>query len=187
MTGSASQNDVAVAVKWWRDLTMIESRGRLSRGSRRAALARLRRATTPIEAMLEPEALRLIAGLSGSGGRFQERAAVLAGVLATVREEERRPVARALGRSSLDDPESARMSESRFRRLLQADDEELMDAMRRLVGLAGGRVDVYDLSHAILYWGDRVKKRWIFRYYNVEESLRPATDGSPGQPHTLAT
>ena len=187
MTDSKPPNDAAVAANWWRELTEKDSAGRLTLGARRAALARLRRATTPLEVIMEPEALRLIARLPGAGDPYRERAAILAGVLATVREEDSRPVARALGRDALDEVDSACMSEARFRRLLQTDDDALMEAMRRIVRLAGGKVDVYDLSFAILHWGDRVKKRWIFRYYNVEGSLSPAADGSPRQPHTSAT
>ena len=165
---SNDPNEAAIARAWWRSLTSIDPAGRLTLGARRAALARLRRATSPLEIILEPEALQLLARLPRKSSAYQERVAILAGVLAIVREEDSRPVARALGRDTLDDAESARMSEARFRRLLLAEDYELMDRMRRVVCLAGNKIDVYDLSFAILHWGDGVRKRWIFRYYNVE-------------------
>ncbi|MCY4504175.1 MAG: type I-E CRISPR-associated protein Cse2/CasB [Alphaproteobacteria bacterium] len=187
MTDSKLRNDAAVAAAWWRELTANDSHGRRTRGARRAALARLRRAATPVEVILEPEALRLLAALSGKGHAYRERAAILAGVLAAVREEDSQPVMRALGRFALDDAESARMSEARFRRLLQAEEDTQMDAMRRLVRLAGGKVDVYDLSDAILHWGERIKRRWIFRYYNVEESLRLASGEPQSRTRTPAT
>ncbi len=44
-----------------------------------------------------------------------------------------------------------------------------MGAMRRLVRLTKGKVNVKDLSFAVLRWGDGVKKRWIFDYYGVHE------------------
>ena len=93
---------------------------------------------------------------------------------------------RAIGRVSLDDADTALMSEGRFRRLLQTQDGELMDAMRRLVHMAKGRLDVHDLSSAILDWGDgvrgdRVKRRWIFGYYNVLGGIR-AEDGAAVSP-----
>lgn len=164
MTDKVQPQDAAsVAEDWWRRLNS-EDIGR--RGARRAALARLRRATTPLEAMQESEALRLIVRLP----RDPERVATLAGVLACVRETDDRTVARAIGRESLDD-EKAVMAEGRFRRLLQAPPAELMDAMRRLVALTKGRVNVYDLSYAVLHWGDRVKKQWIFDYYGVSENV----------------
>ena len=127
----------------------------------------MQRAATPLEVMQEPEALRLIARMP----RNRDRVATLAGILAFVRESEDRPVARAVGRTSLDDEQSALLSESRFRRLLQVDHDELMEPMRRLVRMAKGTLNVRDLSSAILYWGDDVKRRWIFDYYSVGESL----------------
>ena len=170
MSKSVRRNKAAaVAEDWWRSLTADQSAGR---GARRGALARLRRAVTPLEVMQEPEALRLIARLP----RNPERVAVLAGILACVRETEGRTVARSIGRASLDD-EKAILSEVRFRRLLQARNDELLEAMRRIVRLTSGKVNVYDLSHAVLHWGDRVRKRWIFDYYGVSEST-PSGDDS---------
>ena len=113
--------------------------------------------------MQAPEALRLIARLS----RDPERVAILAGVLAFVREMDDQRVAQTVGRTSLDDDKSALLSESRFRRLLQVPAGDLMDPMRRVVRMAKGTLNVRDLSGSILYWGDYVKKRWIFDYYAV--------------------
>lgn len=157
MTDSKQQEGLDVAEKWWEDLK-----------KRRAARARLRRAKTLLEIMQEPEALRLIERLRLS--RNPDRVAMLAGILAWVRDNDDQFVARAIGRTSLDE-EDAPVSEARFRRLLQARDDERMEAMRRLVRLTKGKVNVRDLSFAVLYWGDGVKKRWIFRYYNVSDSL----------------
>ncbi len=187
MTEQRARNDAAIAAAWWREMTAENTHRRLTRGERRAALARLRRAATPLEVILEPEALRLMTALPGTGHAYRERAAILAGVLAMVREDDSRPVMRALGRAALDDAESAVMSEARFQRLLQADDDALMDAMRRLVRLAGAKVDVFDLSDAILHWGERIKRRWIFRYYNVEGSLRLASAEPQFRTSTPAT
>lgn len=158
-----------IAYEWWRRLAGPDAG--MSRG-RRAALARLRRAATPLAVMQEPEALRLVERLP----RSRERAVILAGVLALVRESENQTVARKIGRKSLDDDTSALVSEGRFRRLLQAHDDELMESMRRLVHMTKGKINVLDLSNAILYWGDRVKKRWIFDYYGVASSLNSQDD-----------
>ena len=155
MTDSKQQKGLDVAEEWWEDLK-----------KRRAARARLRRAKTPLEIMQEPEALRLIERLPRNPGRV----AVLVGILAWVGDNDDQPVARAIGRTSLDE-EEALMSEARFRRLLQARDDELMEAMRRLVRLTKGKANIRDLSFAVLYWGDGVKKRWIFQYYGVSDSL----------------
>ena len=161
MTHSQGWRGPAIANEWWRELTSEES-GR--RGARRAALARLRRASTPLEILQEPEALRLIRRLPHEK---PDRVAILAGILAHVREPDDQRVARAIGRSSLDDDKPALMSEARFRRLLQVPGDELLDAMRRLLRLTKGKANVDDLSFAVLRWGDRVKERWIFEYYRV--------------------
>ena len=168
-----------IAKQWWQELTATDS---ALRGARRAARARLRRATTVLDVIQEPEALRLIARLPG---RSPERVAALAGVLALVDREppHGQNVARAIGRDSLDDDESALMSEGRFRRLLQAEDGNLMGPMRRLVRLTKGVAHVRDLSSAVLCWSDDVKKRWIFDYYNVSYITRPHA-AAPDSPHT---
>ncbi len=175
MTEFAVSTSAAIAEEWWCTLTAEDPQ---RRGPRRAALARLRRATTTLEVIQEPEALRLIRRLPKED---PDRVAVLAGVLALVRESDTRPVARAIGRKELDDEASALMAEVRFRRLLQAGHPEIMESMRRLVRLAGRKVNVHGLSTAILRWGDAVKKKWIFEYYNVSEAgdLR---DDSAAQP-----
>ena len=184
MTDSERRNVADIAERWWHDLISVESGRRATRGGRRASRAHLRRAATPLEVMYESEALRLIARLPNEN---PERVAILAGVLAFVDESDTQGIARAIGRISLDDDESAVMSEGRFRRLLQTDGDELMDAMRRLIRLNKGKANVRDLSFAVLHWGDSVRKRWIFDYYHVFESVRPQApmpDSSPASPST---
>lgn len=166
MTNPRQQSGAAIAHDWWQRLTTKDG---AQSGYRRAALARMRHAATPIEVMLEPEALRLVARLPSR----PERSAMLAGVLAFVRESDDRRVARAVGRTGLDvDQPPPVLSEGRFRRLLQTQPDELMAAMRRLVRMTKGRANVRDLSFAILYWGEKVKQRWLFDYYAVADSFR---------------
>ena len=172
MTEARRQSGAEIAFDWWRRLNPPEG---AQSGPHKAALARIRRAATPTEVLLEPEALRLVARLPFS----PEKAAVLAGVLAFVRETEDRSVAGAIGRSSLDDEQSAAMSEGRFRRLLQSSDGELMDAMRRLVRLRKGCANVINLSNSVLYWNEQTKQRWIFDYYGVTIGARSRTRATP--------
>ena len=168
MTDATQQSGPSIALEWWRSFNPAD--GSRS-GTHRAALARIRRAATVTEVLLEPEALRLVQRLPHS----QARAAILAGVLAHVRDTEDVRVARAIGRRSLDDEQSALVSEGRFRRLMQTRDQELMETrdqelmetMRRLVRLMKGRANVHDLSAAILHWGEKTRQRWIFDYYGV--------------------
>ena len=163
MTDSSTKGAGSIAAAWWRELNPENGP---QTGPQKAALAHLRRAGTPIEAMRETATLRLIQRLPNYDNK--DRVATLAGILAWVRENGPHPVVRSVGRSSLDDDATAVMSEGRFRRLLQVvEDEAIMDAMRRLLRLAGGSANVRDLSDSVLYWGDRVRKRWIFDYYGV--------------------
>lgn len=168
----------AVATKWYGRTLDDEAGNPTLHGTRRAVRARLRRARTPLEVMQEPEALRLIEELSGE---HPDRVAILVGILAFVEKTDDRKVARAIGRASLDDDEAI-VSKARFRRLLQTPGDALLDPMRRLVHLTKGKANVYDLSVSVLSWDDVVrKKRWIFDYYNVSESIsaRGAASGAP--------
>ena len=177
MTDSTQQSAASIAYEWWRRLHPLSVP---QSGAQRAALARMRRAAAPIDVIQEPEALRLIARLP----RNPDRVAMLAGILACVRESDDRRVARAVGRTTLDDEQSALVSEGRFRRLLQVQDGELMEAMRRLVRMTKGTANVRDLSSAVLYWGDGVKKRWIFDYYGVADSIRSDAGASVSSART---
>lgn len=168
MTSEQTTSGGRIAYEWWRAFHPPDGR---QSGSHRAAMARLRRAATPLDAMLEPETLRLMRRLPHSR---KDRVAILAGVLAWVRETDETRVARAIGRSALDDDQSALVSESRFRRLLQSQPDELLNSMRRLVRQMKGRANVADLAYAILYWGDPVKKKWIFDYYRVASAAPSA-------------
>ncbi|MXX94157.1 MAG: type I-E CRISPR-associated protein Cse2/CasB [Gammaproteobacteria bacterium] len=154
-----------IAFDWWKRLNPD---GGSSSSPHRDSLARMRRADTPIEVFFEPEAIRLAARFNRHTTNF-DRVAIIAGVLAHVRETDERSVARAIGRTKFEDDQSAAVSESRFRRLLQAQNHELLDVMRRLVRMLKGHVNVLDLSNSIFYWGDRVRQRWIFDYYGVDK------------------
>ena len=161
-----------IAHDWW-------TRLKDPSGRHRAALARIRRAHTTIDVIQEPEALRLIARLRPYRIN-DDRVATLAGVLALVRENHDVRVARAVGRRSLDEDQSAQLSEARFRRLMQTESGDLMAQMRRLVQMTKGRANVRDLAEAILYWGDQIRKEWTFEYYAVG-SASPSRLPNPTQ------
>ena len=111
MTDTKRRNGADVADEWWRKLVSEEPD---RRGARKATLARLRRATAPIEVMQEPEALHLIRRLSWA----PDWAAILAGVLAFVREPGDQPIARVVGPTSVDEDDGL-LRRARFRRVLQ--------------------------------------------------------------------
>jgi CRISPR system Cascade subunit CasB len=175
MSEAPSPSQVAERARaWWRDLQPAAERGQAKDGDR-AALARLRRCVTPADALVEEATLALFRrlGLSAADQRHLPRVALIALVLAHVRADAepgadgfRPPAVRAVGRASLEDEESARMSVLRFRRLLAArEDAELAQQMRRLAALADGRINVGDLAASLFFWGDQVRQRWAFEYY----------------------
>ena len=164
---------------WWRALVPDDEGTKASKGSQRAALARLRRAQKAIDVMMEPEALRLIQRLPEHP---PDRVTTVAGVLAFVTaHDDASHLIRAVGRATFDDDKSALLSENRFRRLMQLDANDLLDPMRRLVRLNKGHANVHDLAKSILYWGDNERKRWILEYHGVERvvaSPSPAGEAS---------
>ncbi len=153
--------------QWWLELAEDPRGRRKKRGMDRAAMAELRRCHTPTDALFVPATLSLLQRLP-SDLRESTRALALVAVLGHVREHDPERIARRIGRTSLDAADSAKLSEARFRRLLQSEgDEELQRAMTRLVRFMGQRADVRDLARSILYWGDKTRRRWVFDYYAV--------------------
>lgn len=180
MSETPSPSQVAERARaWWRELQPADERGQPKEGDR-AALARLRRCATPADAMVEEATLALFRrlGLKGTDRRRLPQVALIAMVLAHVRADAEpgpdgfRPrAARAVGRASLEDKDSAKMSALRFRRLLAArEDAELAQQMRRLVALADGPINIGDLAASLFEWnhpqrGDEIRQRWTFEYY----------------------
>lgn len=170
------------ATLWWRHLQPDPER---KRPGDRAALARLRRCTTLIEAAVEPAALdlaRRVGVRDGSDTLRLERALLTAIVLAHVRAEDNgRPMARQLGPAAPG--EAARMSPLRLARLLAADTfEERLIAFRRAVALAKGSVNVRDLAQALLDWSEPRRIQWAFAYHDAP----PPADDEPETPQSDA-
>jgi CRISPR type I-E-associated protein CasB/Cse2 len=178
---SDSQETLAAAARrWWWSMN-FEGHGaevRRKGGAARAALAELRHAHRPVEVFLVPPALDLFLKLRGlNAGVSADRVAVLAVALANLKPDgalsREKPVPRAIGRDAFEKEETAAISEGRFRRLLQSDDGELLDAFRRLVRQMGGKLNPESLADSILNWGDAMRQRWIFEYYAVGYATPP--------------
>jgi CRISPR type I-E-associated protein CasB/Cse2 len=175
----------SIARRWWEDLQDTRE-GSPNPKRDRAALARLRRAAAPLQALEEPAVFDLYRRL-GFGKershleRHLPRVTVVAAVLAHIRQDAgrgetgfRRRFAEMLGQG---DPPV--MSALRFKRLLSADaDQEMLVQFRRAVALAGHRnVDVGDVAAGLLGWDDqKVRVRWAFDYHG-------AGIAAPANPH----
>lgn len=158
-----------IALQWWRTLTG-QHPGKKETGKDRAARARLRRAS-PSDAVSEEATLQLLRALGLHSSRLP-RVAVLAAVLATVREDEdKRPFGRQIGREKIDDPQSAPLSMLRFRRLLEAESEdEIATAFRRAIAIAGFRANVRDVARTLLFWeSDKTGPRLVLDYYGAAD------------------
>jgi len=173
MTGEPEMSWGHVARRWWAELQGADQNDGAHRGRDAAAVAHLRRASTPVDAVEEPAVVDLYKRL---GFRRQEidrwlgRVAVVAAVLAHIRSDvtavdggHRRRFAEMLG------GEPPLMSPLRFRRLLAAaTDQDLLTIFRRAVALAGTKnINVQDVAASLLDWSDRRRMRWAFDYYGA--------------------
>jgi CRISPR system Cascade subunit CasB len=164
-----------IARRWW-EMLQNDRDGTPNPVRDPAALARLRRAATPIDALEEPSVFDLYNKL-GFGRHDLEvrlpRVAAVAAVLAQIRKDAepnnngfRRRFAELLGSQGEERP---LMSPLRFKRLLAAiEDQELLIAFRRAVALARARnIDVGDVASSMLDWSERRRMRWAFDYYGA--------------------
>lgn len=187
----------SVARFWWRGLNGL-TKGHPNPD--RAALAELRRCREPVDAVTVPAFHELWRRMRDAGQRFDDgeradRLAAAAIVLAHVRSDKRgKRVARALGPARMGadreaEDRTAVMRYSRFRRLLQVEEPaELAAAMRRAVTLLDRHAHVADLAESIVFWGEGVRRRWAFEYFDTTPPRgseppagadAPAADPSP--------
>lgn len=147
-------------------------------GGARALAARLNRADA-VEALSEPAVHELLRDLGWNDhASWQVRALLrLARVLPMVREHTDATLARRLGAGEVPP-----MSALRFQRLLRADDEELVTALRRALPMVERRCNVAALGRDLVEWGapgDRVRTRWCFDYFGAAAPTAAAETPSP--------
>lgn len=142
---------------WWEGLDH-------ARGER----AELRRATTPTEVAFCPAFHRLLHSLSRVASPVPASLAVVAGVSAHVKKHDGDAAFAAQMATPKPGSDRARVRGLRFRRLLEiADREELYQPLIRTVRLLEGRVNLTSLADGVYFWGDNVRKRWAYAYYQT--------------------
>jgi CRISPR system Cascade subunit CasB len=167
------------AAGWWRDVNDDAT-------GDRGALARLRRANFPLEAWAEPQTMRLYRMLgfrSGHRDDWVEPVAILAIVLAGVREDKGRSLGKALGEG-----EPPAMHPLRLRRLTAARDaKETLRGFREAVALLKDAAPVADLARCVLGWldpdpdmRDRARTRFLFAYHGAGFAAPSQFDDSNG-------
>jgi CRISPR system Cascade subunit CasB len=150
---------MAAVVRWW---------AWLNENPRERAL--LRRCHTPQDVAFTRGYARLRADLLAHGNVNNEALALVAGVLAHVRENTgdaiRSPapiaVQMAAGKMGSETPT---VSDLRFRRLIAArGPDDLYPAMIRAVRLLGLAAHVPSLAKGLYWWNDLTRQTWTFAY-----------------------
>jgi CRISPR system Cascade subunit CasB len=179
------------AVAWFREVQKGDAGVR----------ARLRRARSRTEVLMEPKAIQLAQRVGplarGRNASDEEIGAALdlARVLAHVKEHDgkQRLMQQAGWRRFAGDRRESdagddrpTLSGVRFRRLLTTEGgERLVAAFTRLVRQLDGIVNVGELASDFLDWthptrGDRIRRKWAFDYFAasnpVSSSINPSTD-----------
>lgn len=169
------QDQSNIALSWWRALQPREFGGRMLSGDR-AALARLKRASSVADVMAEPATADLFLRLGFNhhdAEREWPRAAVIAAVLAHVRKLGHKKIAHDIGALRCGDGSMALITPLRLKRLLAArTPDEVLTQFRRVTAILGHSADVRDLAMQLLAWtdgerGDLTRTRFAFDYHGV--------------------
>jgi CRISPR system Cascade subunit CasB len=168
------------AALWWREMQPDPER---QRSGDRAALARLRRCASVAEAMQDPATIGLFRRCGATGPSDLPTIGIAAAVLAHLRKDQPElRVARQIGPDSPEKPETAILKPLRFRRLMEATTEdECLTSFRRLVALAGGALNLLDLSGALLDWSEERQRRWVYDYWNAGQPQERAGIMTPAE------
>jgi CRISPR type I-E-associated protein CasB/Cse2 len=186
---ASDPQSVVVAVLKWRRTLQSET------GAARAASARLRRASSVLDALMLEETLALIKAVRHAeprapSGDFEQRLVVLAMTLAHIETDAKTPLARALGqtaagRSPADD-ERPRLSPARFGALVRSararDWAGFARAARRALAILGDApIDVAGLIRDVLFLNDATLRRWTYDYWQTrapsdDETSQPASN-----------
>lgn len=155
-TSSLKKNPEAcqALLTWWKDLDN-------NRGDR----ADLRRCHTTVDVVFNPAYHRLWLALSKFGFKNRDSIALIAGVMANVKDHHGGE-SFAAQMASAKNGSGSQVSGLRFKKLLKIKDkEELFSSMIRVVKLMDGNVNACDLANGLYWWNDSTKKEWAYTYY----------------------
>lgn len=172
MAAESADIDIgAVARTWWLNLNKPTKNG----GRDQASLAVFKRSADPIDIALVPAFGCLQHGIGAYSERALKCTAKIAHVLAHVREDDRCPVARALGHYRGN--HKPLMSEARFRRLVKAHgNADLTRRLVRAVKILKGKANVADLASAVWRWDDSTRQKWVLLYPNTRSPFTVTSD-----------
>ncbi len=142
----------SIANWWWREM------GEREKPEARALAARVRRAVSDVDVAAEAKVHEL-ANQHGLGARVLP----LARIMAEIRVDGGGLLAKRLG-PGLKDPV---LSQHRFNRLIQSEDDTLVMALRRVLPMVDRTCNVAKLARDFLNWDERTRIRWTFEYYDI--------------------
>ncbi|HEC90789.1 MAG TPA: type I-E CRISPR-associated protein Cse2/CasB [Alphaproteobacteria bacterium] len=147
----------AICHKWWRTYLNKDT------GGGRAARAKLRRASTPVEALAIAEVHGLYAALDRNIA--PDRLSLIATALAQLEADDKTAARRFGGKGGGD---NRVLSEPRFQNLVRATDPAaLIVPLRRALTIIDKRADIRRLAGDLYYWSEKVRTRWCFDYYGA--------------------
>lgn len=148
------------------------------------ARAQLRRCDDVAEVMMTPSFNRFchrVKGLfEGEMRGWEVRLAMVVGLMAHLKHDHSSTVlssSKGLEKSfaalfvvPMAEGDRPRVSELRFRRLLQRDASDLYPAMIRVLRMLDGSANLYGLAESVYCWddkylGDKVRKEWSYAYF----------------------
>ncbi len=195
MSEHCYETQAKAARAWWAALGPREAVGdQLAHPGDRAALARLRRANTVLEAASEPATIELFQKLQFDRSRASAdlpRAALIAAVLAYIRENDpKHKIASAIGQPRAGEGTTALITPLRFKRLVAArSPDDLLIQFRRVVAIMGKTANVKDLARLLLVFTDpdyryaeRARVMFAFAYHGAEDFAPAADPASAPQP-----
>ncbi len=149
-----------------------------------ASRAELKRCNSVEEVVMTPAYQRLCAQLNGQFNHvpgWQEKLAMIAGLASHLKYEYADSVLEKsshqvdkIAEQLAEDEGGGRpkVSELRFRRLIQRNADELYTPMLRVLRMLKGKANLFGLAESVFYWGDNIKKRWAFAYFPKIESRK---------------
>lgn len=135
----------------------------------RGGRAELRRASSVLSAAMCQATHRLYRQLDticqgDMSEKQRDRLAMACALMAHIKKAGALPMPQAMSERQPGSDRNA-VSELRFRRLLDAhDDEALFSGLRRVLPLIDGLVCPVLLARDVLFWGDTVKRTWAYNY-----------------------